>query len=74
MVISCSCDSNLVDNRGNTPLHLAVRANRPDIVKVLTMNGEVDMTIKDKQGRTALQYCVEHVSKLREKYLLGSLN
>ena len=62
----CRCDCNLVDDRGNTALHLAVRVDRPDIVRALLMHGGIDMTIKDRQGRTAVQYCIEHVSPLLE--------
>lgn len=59
---TCRCDSNLVDDRGNTPLHLAVRVNRPDLVKALIMRG-VDILATDRQGRTPEQYCSEHVSR-----------
>ena len=42
---------------GSTPLHLAVRLNRLEIVEFLLELPEIDDTIKDFDGKTCLDYC-----------------
>jgi ankyrin repeat protein len=51
---------NIENDEGETPLHLAVVSEDPDIVKALLSSGRgVDVDIKDKQGRTALDIANE---------------
>lgn len=57
----CSCDINLRDQRGLTPLHISVLCNSPETTKALVQRG-ASVTIKDNQGKTALHYCMEMVS------------
>jgi len=56
-----SCDINLRDHKGLTPLHTAVLCNSPETTKVLVQKG-ASVTIKDNHDKTALQYCMELVS------------
>ena len=60
----CSCDVNLKDHRGFTPLHTAVAANRPHIVRTLVAKG-ASVVVKDKSGKTPLHHCMELVSDIR---------
>lgn len=46
-----------VNNDGSTPLHLAVRLCRQDIIEFLLSLEEIDDTIKDFSGKTSLDYC-----------------
>ncbi|XXG69263.1 hypothetical protein AAC387_Pa06g2178 [Persea americana] len=45
------------DNDGNTPMHLATRTDRYDIVKLLIDEGPVDLTMSNKEGLTAMDIC-----------------
>lgn len=44
-----------VNKKGQTPLMIAINENRVDIVKLLLKNG-ANMDVKDKQGKTVLDY------------------
>ena len=59
-----SCDINLRDQNGQTPLHITVRNNTPILTKALVQHG-AKVTAKDNQGKTALQYCMDLVSDFR---------
>ncbi|RWR88247.1 protein ACCELERATED CELL DEATH 6-like protein [Cinnamomum micranthum f. kanehirae] len=45
------------DNDGNTPMHLATQTDRLDIVRLLICKGSPDLTMSNKQGRTAIDIC-----------------
>lgn len=64
--VSCSCDINLKDQSGQTPLHVAVLYNRPEVVKALVHKG-TSITSKDKQGKTALYHSMELVSEVSQR-------
>ncbi len=59
-----SCDLNLKDQCGCTPLHISVMENRPNILKILLSRG-ASVALKDKKNRTPLHYSIElvHISK-----------
>ena len=56
----CSCNLNLRDKDGATPLHLAVHSNSVQIVSLL-LSKHVSTNVKDNQGKTALQLCLHLV-------------
>ena len=58
----CRCDINLKDNTLSTPLHLAIKNNRPHVVKILVQHG-ANTTIRDTNGKTPLHYAMQMVSK-----------
>ncbi|XXG69257.1 hypothetical protein AAC387_Pa06g2174 [Persea americana] len=45
------------DNDGNTPMHLATRTDRHDIVESFIDEGTVDLTMSNKEGLTAMDIC-----------------
>ncbi|RWR88249.1 protein ACCELERATED CELL DEATH 6-like protein [Cinnamomum micranthum f. kanehirae] len=45
------------DSDGNTPMHLAPLTNDERIVKLLINLGTVDLTMSNKEGRTAMDIC-----------------
>ena len=47
-------DVDICDKNGDTPLHLALKHNRPDVVEYLLLNFSCDMTIKNKTGELPL--------------------
>ncbi|XP_064381820.1 arf-GAP with SH3 domain, ANK repeat and PH domain-containing protein 1-like isoform X2 [Halichondria panicea] len=49
---------NVVDDDGNTPLHLAVSNDNPQCVKLLLNHG-ADITIKNKEGRNPMDLAEE---------------
>ena len=60
----------MADDTGRTPLHIAVLANKSEIVDLLLNNG-ADANIKDANRKTALQYSLDNVSQnLIELYLI----
>jgi hypothetical protein len=55
-----NCDVKSVDKDGNTALHLAGYYGHADVVKTLLDSGLIsDLTIKNKKGKTALDYAKE---------------
>ncbi|MBE9183725.1 ankyrin repeat domain-containing protein [Microcoleus sp. LEGE 07076] len=52
-------DINAKDESGNTPLHLAVQEDRPEIVSFLIANG-AKLNIENKSGDTPLHLAVQH--------------
>ena len=55
-----SCDVNLKDKEGCTPLHVAVLSNCPQVIKILVANG-ANTSFKDNAGKTALQHSMKKV-------------
>ncbi|KAJ4016132.1 hypothetical protein NW758_015116 [Fusarium oxysporum] len=50
----------LRDNKGRTPLHLAVAAGKDDMVKtLLNQEPQADREVKDRNGQAPLHYAVE---------------
>ncbi len=59
-------------DKGDTALHWAVRAQKPDVVKVLCEHNDIDLSIKNNNGRTPLelaQYLIGATSKEHYFYL-----
>jgi ankyrin repeat protein len=54
---------NLTDEEGNTPLMLACKASREAVVNVLLQQSYLDINIRNKQGKSALQYAVNRGSE-----------
>ncbi|KAI8393691.1 uncharacterized protein BYT42DRAFT_640825 [Radiomyces spectabilis] len=49
---------NIVDPTGNTPLHFASEfGGVPEVLSVLILEGQADLTIKNKKGLTPLDVC-----------------
>lgn len=46
---------NAQTDQGSTPLHVAARQNRVDVVEFLMALDEIDDTIRDLEGRTPLE-------------------
>ena len=51
------CDIDAVTGSTHTALHLAVRANHPNMVEIL-VGYKIDLNAVDWNGRTALHYAV----------------
>jgi len=64
------CDINLKDKDLSTPLHLATKANRPNVVKVLVQHG-ANITIRDTAGKSPLHYAMQMVSVCMSHVLLS---
>jgi uncharacterized protein len=65
-------DSTLVDqqsNAGITPLHIAVKLRRMDIVKMLLAKG-ADIDVQDNNGLTPLHYAIGQNQEELSKYLI----
>ena len=59
--IKLSLDPNSTSAQdGSTPLHIASKLNRPDIVEYLLSLKEINDTIKDREGLTAIDYCLKN--------------
>lgn len=59
----------IVDKKGMTPLHLAARSNRVNIVRLLVRNG-ASLDMQDNLGNTALHYIASNRSIELFQYLL----
>ncbi|XP_044260923.1 uncharacterized protein LOC123008925 [Tribolium madens] len=67
-IISLGREVNQVDNKGMTPLHLAVNTYQPfKIVKTLLDNG-ADVNLKDKDGYTALHHLLQGLCPDRDTF------
>lgn len=49
---------------GSTPLHLATKLNRVDLVGFLLSLKDINDTLKDKDGLTAIDYCTKNPSMI----------
>jgi len=58
------------DADGNTPLHIAARDGKFDVVKDLVTNGKVDLAIQNKKGNTAVHEAVVNNHHCIAQYLL----
>lgn len=58
---------NALSGRGGTPLHTAVSAAKPDIVRLLVHFG-ADVSIKDRDGQTPLGMAVEKAENISTRY------
>ena len=54
------CDPNLVDDEGNTPLHLACKIRHSQCVQVLLASEKIDVNLKNNQGLAALHLAAQH--------------
>ena len=52
-LIKAGAEVNIVDKKGQTPLHLAVLTNRPEIVHLLLQHG-ANSFVQDKENKTPL--------------------
>ncbi|XP_064601260.1 serine/threonine-protein phosphatase 6 regulatory ankyrin repeat subunit B-like [Liolophura sinensis] len=52
-VMDSGCDIDMVDSKGNTPLHLAARLKNSDLCQALIQRGAC-LNVQDKNGETAL--------------------
>lgn len=59
-LIDLGCDVNAVADRGGTPLHSAIEFAAPDVVAILLESG-AEPSIKDKQGKDALQFAEQQL-------------
>lgn len=59
LLISNKADINLLDYNGNTPLIIAVLVNQESIIKLL-LNLKADLSIKNKNNKTALDIAKEN--------------
>ncbi|XP_033114557.1 krev interaction trapped protein 1-like [Anneissia japonica] len=50
---------NIENEDGSTPLHFAAQRGFTDILKVLVAHRDIDLTVMDKEDRTALMQCEE---------------
>ncbi|KAK4199630.1 putative serine threonine protein kinase [Triangularia verruculosa] len=57
LLLNSGAQANLVDRRGNTPLHVAARLNRPSILRVLIRHGG-DLTKRNTNEHDAWQIAV----------------
>ena len=58
-LINFGYDINAVErSRGDTPLHLAIKRDKPNIITVL-LNNNVDINIKNEEGKSPLHIAVE---------------
>ncbi|XP_067653552.1 ankyrin-3-like [Haliotis asinina] len=57
LALSLGCNLNLVNEYGNTPLHLSARINLPDVCQYLVERG-VLLNVRDRFGETALSASV----------------
>ena len=58
-LINIGYDINAVErSRGDTPLHLAIKRDKPNIITVL-LNNNVDINIKNEEGKSPLHIAVE---------------
>ena len=74
-LVAQGANVNQKDGNGNPPLHLAVRERNVAIVQKLLSTGHVDLNIKDKQERTALELAKERKNssmvRILEEYTYG---
>ncbi|XP_048251589.1 ankyrin-3-like [Haliotis rufescens] len=57
LATSLGCNLNLVNEYGNTPLHLSARINVPDVCRYLVEQGAL-LNVRDRFGETALSASV----------------
>lgn len=71
-------DVNLMDDRGNTPLILAVKWNKFKSVKILLSHQEIDVFLKNKNNMTALdlakEYKLNKIIDIIENYINNKKN
>ncbi|CAI2387163.1 unnamed protein product [Moneuplotes crassus] len=66
-------DPNVKDTSGYTPLHLAVKSNKEDLVDLLLSIEGVDINLKDNEGNSALYYaCYNGNEEITSKLLKES--
>lgn len=53
---NCTSNKSVVDEAGNTPLHLAIKLRHFDMAKYLIEHA-AQPQILDKLGKTAMDYC-----------------
>ena len=54
-----SFDPNVVDEDGNTPLHIAVERRRLSVIKNLLARKEIDTNIRNSHGKLAIEIAME---------------
>lgn len=67
-----TCDANLMDEEGLTPLHAAIQSQNQNIVKLLLDNKTCDANLKDEKGVTPLQAAIQNQNRSMVKLLLST--
>ena len=70
VLLNHQCDINAADNEGYTPLHHYAIANKPEFLRLLTINGS-KLEIKCKMGNTPLQIAIRARSAASIKFFLS---
>ena len=53
-LLRADADARQADSAGHTPLHVAVRARRPDLIRELVVHGRANINGRDAAGMTAI--------------------
>lgn len=61
------CDLNILNRDGDTPLHLAIKQDKLDLVKMLTESG-ADLLIKNLEGLNAIELAKSLIFELESGY------
>ena len=59
LLIGNNASPNLMDYRGCTPLHQAVISKRTEVVEILVQSKKCNLSIRNKNGKTALDLALE---------------
>eukprot|EP00178_Gracilaria_changii_P023646 TRINITY_DN71520_c0_g1_i1.p1 TRINITY_DN71520_c0_g1~~TRINITY_DN71520_c0_g1_i1.p1 ORF type:complete len:317 (-),score=36.95 TRINITY_DN71520_c0_g1_i1:82-1032(-) len=70
-LIYLGCFMNLQDEFGDTPLHWAVRENKPDCVRTLVESAKVPISTMNEDGETPKQLASDLGETLIEQYLMN---
>ncbi|KAF3336173.1 Ankyrin-3 [Carex littledalei] len=60
--------ANTMDNKGNTPLHLAAEYEYNDVMVSLFKKGKADLTLQNKEGLTAVDIAMIKLRKYTKPY------
>lgn len=59
LLIECGAGVNIKDNKGNTPIFLAIKKANVEMVEVIIKSDKIDLNIKNFDGSTPLEYLEE---------------
>ncbi|MFN3453747.1 MAG: ankyrin repeat domain-containing protein, partial [Pseudobdellovibrio sp.] len=54
-LLKTDADPNIMDNNGQSPLHMSVERNNEDLVEAIVQNKLTNINIKNRYGKTALE-------------------
>ncbi|KAJ8320852.1 hypothetical protein KUTeg_002439 [Tegillarca granosa] len=73
VLLEHGCSPNIVNNSGDSPLHIAARYGHVRVAEILLRHRDINLELMDKEGKTALAICEQKRSRTEQHQQIANL-